>query len=159
MFDFISKKNKKNTLDSIHDKPSGVFNKLVFYSSLFAVLLAIIETGFDFKVWLHGVASTFYLIVLGLNFIELLNQYVQKGIRSKLVLTFDLSIALLVIALLVTHFFADNSSFLYKFLFEKSLIKIALLVSFIRQLLVMEFSFKIVVAHPAQLFIWWWFKK
>lgn len=153
MFDFILKKNKKNALDSMHDKPSGVFNKLVFYSSLFAVLLAIIETGFDFKVWLHGVASTFYLIVLGLNFIELLSQYVQKGIRSKLVLTFDLSIALLVIALLVTHFFADNSSFLYKFLFEKSLIKIALLVSFIRKLLVMEFSFKIVVAHPAQLFI------
>ena len=79
----------------MQDSPSGVFHKLVFYSSLFAVLLAIIETGFDFKVWLHGVASTFYLIVLGLNFIELLSQYVQKGIRSKLVLTFDLSIALL----------------------------------------------------------------
>ena len=71
MFDFILKKNKKNALDSMQDSPSGVFHKLVFYSSLFAVLLAIIETGFDFKVWLHGVASTFYLIVLGLNFIEL----------------------------------------------------------------------------------------
>lgn len=153
MFQFnLKSKNQNRSLVAGKQLPK-LFSKLVFYSSLVAVILAVAETGFDFSVWFYGVASIYYFLVLGLNFVELLVRHVKNAVSSKWVLIFDVTIAVLIIALLVTHFFADNSPFLYKFLFEKSLIKIALLLSFIRQLLVMEFKVRLAVAHPAQLFI------
>ena len=143
----------QNTVSWHTEYPRSWFNNLVFYSSFVAVLLAIFDTGFEFNLWFQGFTSSFYLLALTLSLIELLLHCRRWYARSTMLAVFNTLTAMLVVALIVTHFVDEDSSMLYKFLFEKSLIKIAVLLSFIRQLFERDFEFKFAVTHPAQLFI------
>ena len=143
----------QNTVSWHTEYPRSWFNNLVFYSSFVAVLLAIFDTGFEFNLWFQGFTSSFYLLALTLSLIELLLHCRRWYARSTMLAVFNTLTAMLVVALIVTHFVDEDSSLLYKFLFEKSLIKIAVLLSFIRQLFERDFEFKFAVTHPAQLFI------
>ena len=135
--------------------PYRLLNKLTIYISLIGVGVALIDSGFTLSTWLQHVFHLFYLTIILLGFIATIWRYLRAKTRLSVnkVAIFDLLASVAIFLLLAIHFTALARSGLSMPVDGFIAIKIAVFVTFIREISDNNFSLNRAFLNPGQFFI------
>ncbi|MBI2280354.1 MAG: ATPase [Bacteroidetes bacterium] len=132
--------------------------RLSFTFSLLAILLIVIDFGFNQVVFSQRVITTFFFIVIFLNFSNAIVRYFteRKPLRFKIIL-FDI-ITLSVITLAILTFFSiGKTNIILNYFHYKDWIRLGIFLIFIKEVTLLKFSLKNINVNPAQIFIFSFF--
>ncbi len=135
--------------------PYRLLNKFIVVISLIGVGVALIDSGFTLSAWLQQVFHLFYMSIILLSFFTTLRRYIRPKIRLTVnkVAVFDLLTSIAILILLVLHFTELFQSGLSTPADGFIAIKIAVLVTFIREISDNNFSLNRAFLNPGQFFI------
>ena len=135
--------------------PYRLLNKLIVIISLIGVGVALIDSGFELSVWLQKLFHLFYMSIILLSFVNTVRRYTRPKVRLTVnkVVVFDLLISIAILVLLVLHFTELFQSGLSAPADGFIAIKIAVLVTFIREISDNNFSLNRGFLNPGQIFI------
>ena len=135
--------------------PYRLLNKFIVVISLIGVGVALIDSGFELSVWLQQLFHLFYMSIILLSFVNTVRRYTRPKIRLTVnkVVVFDLLISIAILVLLVLHFTELFQSGLSAPADGFIAIKIAVLVTFIREISDNNFSLNRGFLNPGQIFI------
>ena len=135
--------------------PYRLLNKFIVVISLIGVGVALIDSGFELSVWLQKLFHLFYMIIILLSFVNTVRRYTRPKVRLTVnkVVVFDLLISIAILVLLVLHFTELFQSGLSAPADGFIAIKIAVLVTFIREISDNNFSLNRGFLNPGQIFI------
>lgn len=128
--------------------------RLSFTFSLLAILLIVIDFGFNQVIFSQKIITVFFFIVVFLNFINAIVRYVteKKPLRFKVIL-FDI-FTLSVITVAVLSFFSiGKSTLIFSNFYYKDWIRVGIFLIFIKEVTLIKFSLKNLNVNPAQIFI------
>ena len=135
--------------------PYRLLNKFIVVISLIGVGVALIDSGFELSVWLQQLFHLFYMSIILLSFVNTVRRYTRPKVRLTInkVVVFDLLISIAILVLLVLHFTELFQSGLSAPADGFIAIKIAVLVTFIREISDNNFSLNRGFLNPGQIFI------
>ena len=135
--------------------PYRLLNKFIVIISLIGVGVALIDSGFELSVWLQKLFHLFYMSIILLSFVNTVRRYTRPKVRLTVnkVVVFDLLISIAILVLLVLHFTELFQSGLSAPADGFIAIKIAVLVTFIREISDNNFSLNRGFLNPGQIFI------
>lgn len=135
--------------------PYRLLNKLTIFISLIGVGVALIDSGFTLSTWLQHIFHLFYLTIILLGFVATVARYVRAKTRLSVnkVAVFDLLTSVAIFILLAVHFIALVRSGLSMSVDGFISIKIAVFVTFIREISDNNFSLNRTFLNPGQFFI------
>ncbi|MFZ3144171.1 TrkH family potassium uptake protein [Psychrobacter glacincola] len=135
--------------------PYRLLNKFIVVISLIGVGVALIDSGFELSVWLQQLFHLFYMSIILLSFVNTVKRYTRPKVRLTVnkVVVFDLLISIAILVLLVLHFTELFQSGLSAPADGFIAIKIAVLVTFIREISDNNFSLNRGFLNPGQIFI------
>ena len=135
--------------------PYRLLNKLTIVISLIGVGVALIDSGFTLSTWLQHIFHLFYLTIILLGFIATIWRYLRAKTRLSVnkVAIFDLLASVAIFLLLAIHFTELARSGLSMPVDGFIAIKIAVFVTFIREISDNNFSLNRAFLNPGQFFI------
>ncbi len=135
--------------------PYRLLNKLTIVISLIGVGVALIDSGFTLSTWLQHIFHLFYLTIILLGFIATIWRYIRAKTRLSVnkVAIFDLLASVAIFLLLAIHFTELARSGLSMPVDGFIAIKIAVFVTFIREISDNNFSLNRAFLNPGQFFI------
>lgn len=140
--------------------PRRLLNKLTIIISAIGVAVALFDSGFTLVTWLQQLFHFFYLFIIVLGFLAIVERYrypksllaLDRLIFNKVAL-FDLFSSAVIIILLVVHVTELLQSEFSMAIDGFATIKIAVFVTFIREISDTDFNLKRTFLHPGQFFI------
>ena len=140
--------------------PYRLLNKFTIVIGAIGVGIALVDSGFNLTTWLQHIFHIFYLIIILLGFLATVWRYlrsksrlsINKGAVNK-VAVFDLLTSGAIFILLAVHFFELARSGLSMPVDGFVAIKIAVFVTFIREISDNNFSLNRAFLNPGQFFI------
>ncbi len=135
--------------------PYRLLNQLTIFISLIGVGVALIDSGFTLSTWLQHIFHLFYLTIILLGFVATVGRYVRAKTRLSVnkVAVFDLLTSVAIVILLAVHFTELVRSGLSMSVDGFIAIKIAVFVTFIREISDNNFSLNRAFLNPGQFFI------
>ncbi len=140
--------------------PYRLLNKLTIIFSVIGVSVALVDSGFTLSIWLQQLFHFFYLFVIALGFFAILERYMRQKkprVLKKLLLNkvaiFDLFTSAAIIILLTLHFTDLLQSGFAMAVDGFVAIKIAVFVTFVREISDTDFNLKRTFLNPGQFFI------
>ena len=135
--------------------PYRLLNKLTIFISLIGVGVALIDSGFTLSTWLQHIFHLFYLTIILLGFIATIWRYLRAKTRLSVnkVAIFDLLASVAIFLLLAIHFTELARSGLSIPVDGFIAIKIAVFVTFIREISDNNFNLNRAFLNPGQFFI------
>lgn len=135
--------------------PYRLLNKVIVVMSLIGVGVALVDTGFTLAPWLQHIFHIFYLLIVLFGFFALIGRYIGK--KSPLAISkvaiFDLLTSGAIFILLMAHFFELARFGLAIPIDHFIAIKIAVFVTFIREISDNNFNLNRAFLNPGQFFI------
>lgn len=130
------------------------FYRLVFYISLIGIGVLIFDFGFPQDSAIQQNINIYYFVVLFLGMIATALRYVkkEKTLQFK-VIVFDVISSIIIISVLLLHFSGIEKSPNHSYLYEDVWVKIAILLTFIREFAARDIDLSRTFLNPAQLFI------
>lgn len=130
-------------------------HKIAFWTSVFGVILSIIDFGFTQSEFSKQLIYYFYFLVLTIGVISTSFRYINKVsiIRIKKAFAFDLLSILFTLLIFYIHLFNRQTYSEDPILTQTIWIKLTVLLSFIREFSSLKINYKRTVLNPAQLFI------
>lgn len=135
--------------------PYRLFNKFTVFISVIGVVVALVDSGFVLTTLLQNIFHLFYLAVILLGFVATAGRYINapEPLKFTKVAVFDLVTSVAILVLLGLHFVdfmvsglsTENNDFIA--------IKIAVFVTFIREISDNDFNLNRAFLNPAQFFI------
>ena len=135
--------------------PYRLFNKFTVFISVIGVVVALVDSGFVLTTLLQNIFHLFYLAVILLGFVATAGRYINASepLKFTKVAVFDLVTSIAILVLLGLHFVdfmvsginTENRDFIA--------IKIAVFVTFIREISDNDFNLSRAFLNPAQFFI------
>ena len=140
--------------------PYRLLNKFTIVISFIGVAVALIDSGFPLATWLQQLFHFFYLFIIAIGFLAILGRYIRPEVRltlRKLILNkvalFDLFTSAMIVILLGIHFTDLLQSGFAMAIDGFVAIKIAVFVTFIREISDTDFNLKRTFLNPGQFFI------
>ncbi|MGP9688055.1 TrkH family potassium uptake protein [Psychrobacter sp. AOP22-C1-C5] len=132
-----------------------LLNNFMIFISIIGVAVALLDSGFTLPTWLQQVFHIFYLAIIFLGFILTAGRYIytKKPLTLNKVAVFDLLTSIAIVILLVAHFTDLVRSGLSGPVDGFVAIKIAVFVTFIREISDHDFNLNRTFLNPAQFFI------
>lgn len=128
--------------------------KIAFWSSLLGVIAFITDFGFLQSDDTQQVYDNFYLVVLGIGILSTAARYLEKiRLITGKVFIFDLVTILFTILLIYIVIFQDQTHQQHSILDHTIWIKLAVLLTFIREFSEVTLNYKRTLLDPSQLFI------
>ncbi|WP_201558169.1 TrkH family potassium uptake protein [Psychrobacter sp. 72-O-c] len=135
--------------------PYRLLNKFTIVVSIIGVGVALVDSGFTLSTWLQHLFHIFYLAIILLGFVATVGRYIRRKLPLIVnkVAIFDLLTGMAIVMLLVVHFTALWQSGLSMSVDGFIAIKVAVFVTFIREISDNNFSLNRAFLNPAQFFI------
>ncbi|WP_010197996.1 TrkH family potassium uptake protein [Psychrobacter sp. PAMC 21119] len=132
-----------------------LLNNFTVFISIIGVAVALLDSGFTLPNWLQHVFHILYLVIIFLGFVVTTGRYIysKKPLTINKVAVFDLLTSIAIVILLVAHFTDLIRSGLAVSVDGFVAIKIAVLVTFIREISDHDFNLDRTFLNPAQFFI------
>ncbi len=128
--------------------------KIAFWSSLLGVIAFITDFGFLQSDDTQQVYDNFYLVVLGIGILSTAGRYLEKiRLITGKVFIFDLVTILFTILLIYIVIFQEQTHQQHSILDQTIWIKLAVLLTFIREFSEVTLNYKRTLLDPSQLFI------
>lgn len=128
--------------------------RTAFILSLIGVFAFIIDFGYEQSSTIQRALNAFYLIILFIGIGATLTRYFAEHIkRSRQVVLFDYASIAVTIYIIAIHFLGQEANRHLDFLYNDNWIKVAILLTFIREFAEQKVSYKKSALNPAQLFI------
>lgn len=131
-----------------------IFFKVAFLLSLAGVFVFIFDFGYNQNHLIQEIINGYYFIVLTIGIIATSIRYItlRKNINNK-VFIFDTASLLIIIYIILIHFFSQEAHRHFTFLYNDNWLKFAILLSFIREFAEQKINYKRTLLNPAQLFV------
>lgn len=128
--------------------------KTTFWATLIGVCIFILDFGFSQSERFQEYLNLFYFVILIFGIISTSARYIEKKslIRIKKAFVFDLLSVLFTLFLFYVHFFDKNEA-LHPITSHPIWVKLAVVLSFIRELSAVKLNYRSTNLNPAQLFI------
>ena len=135
--------------------PYRLLNKFTIVIGAIGVGIALVDSGFTLTTWLQHIFHIFYLTIILLGFVATVGRYMRSKSRLSVnkVAVFDLLTSIAIVVLLAVHFFELARSGLSMPVDGFIAIKIAVFVTFIREISDNSFSLNRAFLNPGQFFI------
>ena len=132
-----------------------LLNNVTIVISIIGVAIALLDSGFTLPMWLQQVFHIFYLAIIFLGFVVTAgrNLYSKKPLTLNKVAVFDLLTSIAIVILLAAHFTDLVRSGMSVAVDGFVAIKIAVFVTFIREISDHDFNLNRTFLNPAQFFI------
>lgn len=132
-----------------------LLNNFTILVSLIGVAVALVDSGFNLAPWLQHIFHIFYLLIIFLGFVVTAGRYLysKKPLTINKVTVFDLLTSIAIIILLFAHFTDLVRLGMAATVDGFVAIKIAVLVTFIRELSDHDFNLNRAFLNPAQFFL------
>ncbi|WP_201539996.1 TrkH family potassium uptake protein [Psychrobacter sp. 1044] len=132
-----------------------LLNNVTIVISIIGVAIALLDSGFTLPMWLQQVFHIFYLAIIFLGFVVTAGRYFysKKPLTLNKVAVFDLLTSIAIVILLVAHFTDLVRSGMSVAVDGFVAIKIAVFVTFIREISDHDFNLNRTFLNPAQFFI------
>ena len=132
-----------------------LLNNFMIFISIIGVAVALLDSGFTLPMWLQQVFHIFYLAIIFLGFILTAGRYIytKKPLTLNKVAVFDFFTSIAIVILLVVHFTDLVRLGLTGPVDGFVAIKIAVFVTFIREISDHDFNLNRTFLNPAQFFI------
>ncbi|MER1974073.1 MAG: ATPase, partial [Psychrobacter alimentarius] len=132
-----------------------LLNNFMIFISIIGVAVALLDSGFTLPTWLQQVFHIFYLAIIFLGFTLTAGRYLytKKPLTLSKVAVFDFFTSIAIIILLGAHFTDLVRLGLSGPVDGFVAIKIAVFVTFIREMSDHDFNLKRTFLNPAQFFI------
>ena len=132
-----------------------LLNNFTILISVIGVVIALLDSGFTLPIWIQQVFHIFYLVIILLSFVVTVGRYLytKKPLTLNKVAVFDAFTSTAIVILLMAHFTDLVRSGLDAAVDGFVAIKIAVFVTFIRELSDHNFNLNRTFLHPAQFFI------
>lgn len=132
-----------------------LLNNVTIVISIIGVAIALLDSGFTLPMWLQQVFHIFYLAIIFLGFVVTAGRYLysKKPLTLNKVAVFDLLTSIAIVILLVAHFTDLVRSGMSVAVDGFVAIKIAVFVTFIREISDHNFNLNRTFLNPAQFFI------
>lgn len=132
-----------------------LLNNFMIFISIIGVAVALLDSGFTLPMWLQQVFHIFYLAIIFLGFILTAGRYIytKKPLTLNKVAVFDFFTSIAIVILLVAHFTDLVRLGLTGPVDGFVAIKIAVFVTFIREISDHDFNLNRTFLNPAQFFI------
>ncbi|MDF1517252.1 MAG: potassium transporter TrkG [Lutibacter sp.] len=130
------------------------FFQITFLLSLIGLFVLITDFGYDQTDPVQELINGYYFVVLALGIIATAIRYItlKKNIRDK-VFIFDAVSLLIIIYIILIHFFSQEAHRHLSFLYNDNWLKFAILLTFMREFAEQKINYKRTLLNPAQLFI------
>jgi len=134
--------------------PYRLLNKFTIVIGAIGVGIALVDSGFTLTTWLQHIFHIFYLTIILLGFVATVGRYMRSKSRLSVnkVAVFDLLTSVAIVVLLAVHFFELARSGLSMPVDGFIAIKIAVFVTFIREISDNNFSLNRAFLNPGQFF-------
>ena len=132
-----------------------LLNNVTIVISIIGMAIALLDSGFNLPTWLQHVFHIIYLLIIFLGFVVTAGRYIysKKPLSLNKVAIFDLLTSIAIVILLVAHF-SDLLRFGMSVAVDGFVaIKIAVLVTFIREISDHDFNLNRAFLNPAQFFL------
>lgn len=128
--------------------------KITFLLSLLGLFILIFDFGYNQSDSIQAFINGYYFIVLISGVIVTAIRYItlKKNIHGK-VFIFDAVSLLIIIYIILIHFFSQEANRHLTFLYNDNWVKFAILLTFIREFAEQKVNYKRTLLNPAQLFI------
>ena len=132
-----------------------LLNNVTIVISIIGVAIALLDSGFTLPMWLQQVFHIFYLAIIFLGFVVTAGRYIysKKPLTLNKVAVFDLLTSIAIVILLAAHFTDLVRSGMSVAVDGFVAIKIAVFVTFIREISDHDFNLNRTFLNPAQFFI------
>ncbi len=132
-----------------------LLNNVTIVISIIGVAIALLDSGFTLPMWLQQVFHIFYLAIIFLGFVVTAGRYLysKKPLTLNKVAVFDLLTSIAIVILLFAHFTDLVRSGMSVAVDGFVAIKIAVFVTFIREISDHDFNLNRTFLNPAQFFI------
>lgn len=132
-----------------------LLNNVTIVISIIGVAIALLDSGFTLPMWLQQGFHIFYLAIIFLGFVVTAGRYLysKKPLTLNKVAVFDLLTSIAIVILLVAHFTDLVRSGMSVAVDGFVAIKIAVFVTFIREISDHDFNLNRTFLNPAQFFI------
>ena len=133
---------------------SNLFFKITFLLSLIGLFVLIFDFGYNQDNPIQELINGYYFIVLIAGILATAIRYLtlKKNLQDK-VFIFDAVSLLIIIYLILIHFFSQEAHRHLSFLYNDNWVKFAILLTFIREFAEQKINYKRTLLNPAQLFI------
>jgi len=130
------------------------FFKITFLLSLIGLFVLITDFGYDQSNPIQKLINGYYFIILALGIIATAIRYItlKKNIHDK-VFIFDAVSLLIIIYIILIHFFSQEANRHLSFLYNDNWLKFAILLTLVREFAEQKINYKRTLLNPAQLFI------
>lgn len=130
------------------------FFQITFLLSLIGLFVLITDFGYNQTDPVQELINGYYFLVLALGIIATAIRYLtlKKNIRDK-VFIFDAVSLLIIIYIILIHFFSKEAHRHLSFLYNDNWLKFAILLTLIREFAEQKINYKRTLLNPAQLFI------
>ncbi|MFO7673330.1 MAG: potassium transporter TrkG, partial [Lutibacter sp.] len=130
------------------------FFQITFLLSLIGLFVLITDFGYDQTDPIQELINGYYFLVLALGIIATAIRYItlKKNINDK-VFIFDAVSLLIIIYIILIHFFSKEAHQHLSFLYNDNWLKFAILLTLIREFAEQKINYKRTLLNPAQLFI------
>ncbi len=130
------------------------FYKIATWSSVLGVLLFIVDIGFYESEMTHKGFNIFYILVLAIGISATITRYVERrNFRNVRVILFDLAIIFFILFEFYLYIQGAKGDDYFTSILRTYGIKVAVLITFLRELSELQINFKRSVLNPGQLFI------
>ncbi len=132
-----------------------LLNNFTILISIIGVAVALVDSGFNLSTWLQHIFHFFYLLIIFLGFVVTTGRYLysKKPLTINKVAVFDLLTSIAIVVLLVVHFTDLIRLGMAATVDGFVAIKIAVLVTFIREISDHDFNLNRAFLNPAQFFL------
>ena len=137
-------------------KTTNVINiyYITFVASLIGFLLLLFDYGFNQEIKYQIYLNVYYFLVLILGIIATGFRYFwQKNSKTVAIKLFDVLSTLIIIYILIMHLIFLNNHQNYSIFYNNIWVKVAILLTFIREFSELRIVYKRTIINPAQLFI------
>ena len=129
------------------------FFSFAFIISILGIILFVADFGFDQSMQFQRFLIGYYIFVLSVGIVATVLRYLIKSkTRKRSVIIFDGITVLLTTAILLLHFFGEETRST-SFMYEDIWVKFAIFLTFIREFSEQNISYKRTFLNPAQLFV------
>ena len=130
------------------------FYKLAFFLSFIGIGILIYDFGYTQNEARQELVNIYYFIVLMIGMIATGIRYINKEKELELkVIVFDILSSIVIMAVLILHFSGIDQSSSNSYLYDDLWVKLAILLTFVRELSSLDINFSRAFLNPAQLFI------
>ncbi|MGP5104814.1 TrkH family potassium uptake protein [Psychrobacter celer] len=132
-----------------------LLNNFTIFISVVGVIIALLDSGFTLPAWLQQVFNIIYLVIIFLSFVVTAGRYLytKKPLTFNKVVVFDAITSIAIIILLAAHFTDLVRLGLSAAVDGFVALKIAVFVTFVRELSDHDFNLNRTFLNPAQFFI------